>query len=82
MFQVGAVRIGVVLGLIVVGAVAGAAFNFAPLFLAIPVGLVALVVVLIARSRGGREEEDGDVDRSRLGAERVEFTERDRRTLL
>ncbi len=72
-------RIGLVLALVVAGAVAGATLNIAPLFLAIPLGAIVLVALLL-RGRTPRPG-DGQPERNRLGAERLEFSERDRRTL-
>lgn len=83
MLRLGALRIGAMLALIMLGLLAGATLNFAPAFLAIPISLVVLTVILLARWGGHRKaptEEHGGV-RNRLGAERIEFTERDRRTL-
>jgi hypothetical protein len=56
---------------VLVGLVVGAALNFAPAFLAIPLALVVLGVVLLGRARR----------RPVRGEEPVEFTERDRDTL-
>lgn len=64
------------LGLIAVGVLAGATLNFAPLYLAIPIGLILLPVVLLRRRR---ETEESELNR--LGARRQRFTERDRETL-
>jgi membrane protein implicated in regulation of membrane protease activity len=77
-------RVGLVLALILLGLLAGAVFNFAPLFLAIPIVLVALAAILVRDLRARRDrrpDAEREVERNRLGAERVEFTERDRRTL-
>ena len=71
------------LGLILVGAVAGTTLGFAPLYLAIPIGLVGIAVVALRkrpRAETGAAEDD-EAERNRLGARRLEFTERDRRTL-
>jgi hypothetical protein len=78
-------RVALVIGLIVVGAIVGATLNFAAAYLAIPIGL-ALLGVLLLRDRhpapqGPRPDRAQDEDRNRLGAKRLEFTERDRRTL-
>ena len=74
------VRVGLVVALVAVGAVAGAVLNLAPLYLAIPVGLVLLVPLLRALRRDESPEGEG-VERNRLGAPRLPFTERDRDTL-
>lgn len=72
------VRIGLVVALILVGALAGTTLSFAPGFLAIPIGVVALAALLLARARGAPPEEP---ERNRLGAPRQPFSERDRETL-
>ena len=61
----------VIVGLVLAGLFVGAALNFAPAFLAIPLALVVLAVVLLGRGRR----------RAPRGEEPVEFTERDRDTL-
>lgn len=69
--------------LIIAGALAGTMLGFAPLYLAIPIGLAGVAAVAL-RNRPRAEAEpgpDGEPERNRLGARRIEFTERDRRTL-
>jgi hypothetical protein len=60
-----------IVGLVLVGLFVGAALNFAPAFLAIPLALVVAGVLLLGRARR----------RPRGGEEPVDFTERDRDTL-
>ena len=60
-----------IVALVLIGLFVGAALNFAPAFLAIPLALAVAVVVSLARARRRPRPED----------ERVEFTERDRDTL-
>ncbi len=70
------------LGLIVVGAVAGTTLGFAPLYLAIPIGLVGIAVIAVRnRARPETTQVEAETERNRLGARRLDFTERDRRTL-
>ncbi len=58
-----------IVALVMYGLFVGAALNFAPAFLAIPLALVVIVVVLGPRAV------------RRRGRERIDFTERDRHTL-
>jgi hypothetical protein len=81
MFRVGLLRIGLVVGLILVGAIAGAAFSFAPAYFAIPVALVLLVPLLLRRRDRALPAEADESERNRLGARRQDFTDRDRETL-
>jgi hypothetical protein len=81
MFRVGLLRIGVVVGLILVGAIAGAVFSFAPAYFAIPVALVLLIPLLLGRREGEHSANADEPERNRLGAPRQRFTERDRETL-
>ena len=60
-----------IVGLVLVGLFVGAARNFAPAFLAIPLAFVVVGVLLLGRARRG----------ALRGEEPVEFTERDRDTL-
>lgn len=72
--------------LIVLGGLAGGALGFAPAWLAVPVGLLALPFAVRAarpegQAHGADEPGEEEPERNRLGARRQEFTERDRSTL-
>ena len=58
-----------IVGLVLVGLFVGAALNFAPAFLAIPLAFVVVVAVFAPRAV------------RRRGRERIDFTERDRDSL-
>lgn len=81
MFRVGLLRIALVVGLILVGAIAGAAFSFAPAYFAIPVALILLIPLTRRRREREAPPEAEEPERNRLGAPRQEFTDRDRETL-
>lgn len=81
MFRIGLFRIALVIGLILAGAIAGAAFSFAPAYLAIPIALVILIPMLLRRRDRDIPAEAQDAERNRLGARRQPFTDRDRETL-
>ena len=72
-----------IVGLVVIGAIVGTTLNFAAPFVAIPLVLLVLVGYLALRAVGRARTRPGEgSERNRLGAERLEFTERDERTLL
>lgn len=81
MFRVGLLRIGLVVGLVLVGAIAGTVFSFAPAYFAIPIALFLLIPLAFRRRDRGPATESEDLERNRLGAPRQQFTDRDRETL-
>jgi hypothetical protein len=73
----------VILGILLVGAIAGSALNFAGVFLGIPIALL-FVGAIIAREQLGAHNQMMQMKRFRREArtQKVEFTEADKRTVI